>query len=719
MSSSSRRRLLAITALSTIALTAFAQKENMETIADAHHLAAYLVAALMISVFLMLFSNRIFYYRQREMNVQARQLNAQLGLVLTSNKTQVWTYDVSKRLYTLLMKGEEGKSLAPIDFAQLFDSNDFATLHKAVTSLADKEGDNGDDDPIVVRGQATDDGQPPRIYKINLTVLERDNKGKAKILLGTQRDITESRSRKEKARHLALRYHTVFNSSLVDMIYYGANGMMTDINDKACETFGIADREALIQRGVKITDIPSYRDLDYGLLENLQMVSITDIDRTKREDERIPELTVGGKMYYECTVTAVRDKDHKLHGVIAAGRNITDMVESHHRQQHDALLLEKRTKEIKDYIDNINYSLRVSGVRLVNYHPDNHELKIFSDLNRVQYSLSQIRCVSLLESHEQRKARGLLLRMDHRKPGNFTQTLETRFHDEQRRNIFLTFSMVPVVGKDGQIIHYFGMLRNDTEMVCTERQLTKETEKAQETEELKNTFLLNMSYEIRTPLNAVVGFAELFNGPHDAEDEPVFAEEIRRNTNELLALVNDILYISRLDAKMVEFNYRETDFATLFEGYCYMGLAMMEQNVKVQVENPYTHLMVVIDDQSLGEVIQKLCRNAVRMTKAGTIRAKYDYRHGELNIAIEDTGRGLSERFLKRVFDRFARDENNEREGTGLDMAIIKELVEQMGGTIELQSEEGKGSAAYVIIPCKMTAMEKKNFENGEMTIDN
>ena len=709
MSSSSRRRLLAITALSTIALTALAQKENMETIADAHHLAAYLVAALMISVFVMLFSNRLFFYRQREVSLQARQLNAQLGLVLTSNKTQVWTYDVSKHLYTLLMKDGKGKSLAPIDFAQHFNSNDFTTLHKAVTSLIIKKGDG---EPLVVRGHATDDGQPPRIYKVNLTVLERDNKGKAKLLLGTQRDITENRSRKEKARHLALRYHTVFNSSLVDMTYFDANGIMTDINDKACETFGIANREALVQRGMKITDIPAYRELDFDRLENLQMVAITDIDRTKREDERIPELTIGGKIYYECAVSAVRDKDHQLLGVIAAGRNITDMVDSHHQQQHDALLLEKRTKEIKDYINNINYSLKVSGVRLVNYHPDNHELKIFSDLNRVQYSLSQVRCISLLESHDQRRARGLLLRMDHRTPGNFTTTLQTRFHDEQERNIFLTFSMVPVVGKDGQISHYFGMLRNDTEMVCTERQLLKETEKAQETEELKNTFLLNMSYEIRTPLNAVVGFAELFNGPHDVEDEPIFADEIKRNTNELLALVNDILYISRLDAKMVEFNYKETDFAALFEGYCYMGLAMLEQDVKVQVENPYTHLMVVIDEQSLGEVIQKLCRNAVRMTKAGTIRAKYDYRHGELNITIEDTGRGLSEKDLPRVFERFARDENNQREGTGLEMAIIKELVEQMGGTIELQSEEGKGSAAYVIIPCEMTAMEKKNIED-------
>ena len=706
MSSSNRQRLLAVATLLTISLTVFAQKENMETIADTHHLSAYFVAALMISVFVMIFSNRLFYFRQREVSAQAQQLNTQLGLVLTSNKTQVWTYDVTKHLYTLLsIKGEEEKTYVPIDFSQFFDSNEFTQLHKAVIALPES---NKNPEPIVIRGSKPEDGSAPRIYKVNLTILQRDKKGKAKILLGSQRDITDNRMRKEKARNLALRYHTVFNSSLVDMIYYGADGYMTDINDKACETFGVDSREALMKRKVKITDIPSYRDLDFDHIENLQMSSITDIDHTKREDERIPEVTIKGKFYYECAVSVIRDNDRKLLGIIAAGRDITDMVDSHHRQQQDALLLEKRTKDIQNYINNINYSLKVSGVRLVNYHPDNHELKIFSDLNQVQYSLSQIRCASLLAPSDQRKARGLLLRMDHRTPGNFMATVQTRFHDEQGRNIFLTFNMVPVEGKDGRISHYFGMLRNDTEMVYTERQLIKETKKAQETEELKNTFLLNMSYEIRTPLNAVIGFANLFNEPHDAEDEPVFSEEIKRNTNELLALVNDILYISRLDAKMVEFNYQETDFATLFEGYCYMGLSALNPDVKIQVENPYNRLMVKIDEQNIGEVIQKLCVNAARVTKAGTIRAKYDYRHGELNITIEDTGKGLSAKELPHVFDRFVRDENNQREGTGLDMAIIKELVEQMGGTIEVQSEEGKGSATYVIIPCEMTAMEKK-----------
>lgn len=706
MNSSIRLRLLAVAALSTISLTVFAQKENMETIADAHHLSAYFVAALMISVFVMIFSNRVFYFRQREVSVQAQQLNTQLGLVLTSNKTQVWTYDTARHLYTVLSaKGEEEKAYVPIDFAQFFDNSEFTQLHKAVISLTDGKEEP---EPFVIRSSKPEDGSNPRIYKIHLTILQRDKKGKAKLLLGTQRDITENRMRKEKARNMALRYHTIFNSSLVDMIYYGADGLMTDINDKACETFGIGSRDALMKRKVKITDIPSYRELDLDELENLYMSSITDIDRTKHEDERIPELTIGGKFYYECAVTAVRDKDRQLLGVIAAGRDITDMVDSYHRQQQDAQLLKKRTQDIHDYINNINYSLKVSGVRLVNYHPDIHELKIFSDLNQVQYSLSQIRCVSLLAAPDQRKARGLLLRMDHRTPGTFTTTLQTRFHDENGRTIFLTFSMVPVNGKDGRISHYFGMLRNDTEMVYTERQLITETKKAQETEELKNTFLLNMSYEIRTPLNAVIGFAELFNGPHDVEDEPVFADEIKRNTNELLALVNDILYISRLDAKMVEFNYKKADFATIFEGYCYMGLSALNPDVKIQIDNPYNHLIVNIDEQNLGEVIQKLCLNAARVTKSGSIRAKYDYRHGELNISIEDTGKGLSKKELQHVFDRFARDENDQREGTGLDMPIIKELIEQMGGTIELQSEEGKGTVAYVIIPCEMTDMEKK-----------
>ena len=95
------------------------------------------------------------------------------------------------------------------------------------------------------------------------------------------------------------------------------------------------------------------------------------------------------------------------------------------------------------------------------------------------------------------------------------------------------------------------------------------------------------------------------------------------------------------------------------------------------------------------------------MTETGTIRAKYDYRHGELNITIEDTSRGLSKKALSHVFDRFVHDDVIRGKGSGLNMPIIQEMIRQMGGSIEIQSEEGKGVTVYVIIPCEMTAMEK------------
>ena len=163
---------------------------------------------------------------------------------------------------------------------------------------------------------------------------------------------------------------------------------------------------------------------------------------------------------------------------------------------------------------------------------------------------------------------------------------------------------------------------------------------------------------------------------------------------------------------MVEYNYQECDFANLFEGYCYMGMSMLSPQVKVSVENPYNHLFVTIDSQNLGEVIQKLCATASSHTREGSIRAKYDYRHGELNIVIEDTGQGLSKEELAHVFDRFARSKESGGFGTGLELPIIRALIEQMGGSIEIQSEVGKGNTVYVIIPCEMSSLEKKTEVN-------
>ena len=681
--------------------TAYAQSENWSTVADRYHLSAYLVAILLIGVFVLIFSNRLYYYREQEVSNRAKQLNTQLALVLNSNKTEIWTYDTTKIFTHISSETVTRTFYAPIDFSQFYNHDDFGELRTRITNVLIE---NRLSETLLVRSY---DGQ--KTYEINISVLKRDQKHHPTMLLGIQRDITESKRRGEKAHNLSLQYQTVFNSSLVDMIFYGPDGRLMDLNEKACETFMIADRESFLKKNVHINDIPSYRHINiHELYDSIRLSSITDIDQVKREDERIPDMKLGGTFYYEAILSPIRDEDGKLHGVMAAGRNITEMVESHHKQEEEIQLLQKTNQQIQDYIQNINYTLRTSGVRIITYHPGRHELRIFSDLNQVQYRLSQIRCASLIHESDRRRLRGLFMRMDQGKAGNISEVLHTIFHDDQKRDVYMNFSLIPMTDKEGRVTLYFGLCRDETEMKYTEMRLMEERKKAQETEELKNTFLLNMSYEIRSPLNAVLGFAELFNSPHDVEDEPVFADEIKRNTDELLNLVNDILFISRLDAKMVEFPKAPSDFATLFDGWCYMGWSALGPNVKTAIDNPYNHLVLNIDEQHLGQAIQKLCACSASYTSEGMVRAKYEYHHGELNIVLEDTGRGLRKEVMSHVFDRFVKDDQNNISGTGLDMPIVKELVEQMGGQIEIQSELGKGTTCYVMIPCEMISREKK-----------
>ena len=314
-------RLMTTAILLVMAHVAAAQEENLETIADGHHLAAYLVAGLMIGLVTMIFSNRVFYYREKEVTKEAREVIAQLGLVLNANKTQVWTLDVMKRMYTVFSnEGETLKDFMPMDFAQHYDMDDYRELRRLITALREGRQEEG---TVTMRGRGEDEG---RTYDVNLSVLKRNKRGAVKQLIGIQHDTTEEKAQRENWRRLAMRYQTVFNSSLVDMIFYDKEGRLTDINDKALETFGVTDRQALMERGVRITDVPSYRDLDIEGLESMSISSITDIDETKQRDERIPEMKAGGKMYYEVNVSAVRDEEGQLQGVIAAGLNITDMV---------------------------------------------------------------------------------------------------------------------------------------------------------------------------------------------------------------------------------------------------------------------------------------------------------------------------------------------------------------------------------------------------------
>ncbi|MBQ9230650.1 MAG: HAMP domain-containing histidine kinase [Prevotella sp.] len=697
-------RLTILAILTLIPDILIAKGFQEDVLFDAEHIHVYIVAGLFISTFVLLFYNFLYIFREHDINNLQKSQNARLALVLQAGRLRLWVYDTNTRHYKILSEtGILTEEYNPIDFAHFYDRDDFEVMRAAIFDISENRRLSS-----TVNVKSNSDNGDVKHYSIHLSIDHRNERGHVARILGVQHDITAEHEKKEHANELLMRYHTVFNSALIDMMYYDKDGILTEINETAHKTFQVTESDKYLGQkphlGKELLKSIKLENNDY-----IHTTTIIDFSKYNTNDASLILPNQGGLFYYESIVNAIRDKDGNLEGIYVAGRNVTELVESFHQRQEGAILLKKATQHIKEYIDNINYTLQVSKVLLVNYYPSSFTMELSDIIGKPKIRLSQLRCIRLATPRFRRSVSSVLNRMDHLTRSVIELTIETEIRDNKGRQVFLMFNLIPILDKQGQVSHYFGMCRNMTDMVETERQLALETKKAQEAELLKESFLTNMSYEIRTPLASILGYAALFETEHDEADEPVFVDEIKKNTNELLQLINDILFISRLDADMVEFKNNSFDFAEYFDAYCQMGWSSINPEVKTSIENPYEHLVISGDAEQLGKVIQKLCMLSASFTRKGNVRAKYEYRREELVISIEDTGGGISPETLPKAFGRFARDENEKLCGTGLDLPIIEEIVKRMGGSVELQSEKGKGSTVWVFLPCEATRIEKKS----------
>lgn len=630
---------------------------------------------------------------------------ARLAESLKAKKLRLWFYRPMNRHYFFLPeKGEPIKEYNPSEFAQMYDRNDFEPVRSVIFDLCDNKKDSA---KVLLRSNATSEAERKH-YEVFLSVLSRNDDGRPTLLMAVQHDRTEEAHRQQKVNDTLIRYHTIFDSSLLDMMYYDKNGVLTDINERGLKAFNVKSREQVLNGSFLIQNNPMFFQIPLEDLKNTRTSSIVDFSEFQDEIYRLDEFQLKGKMYYESAINPIRNEKGELEGIYMAGRNISEMVESFHRQQEGTRRLRQGTKSIEEYIANIDYALSVNDVQLVNYYPHTYTFEMSNSMTHSRMQMSQLRCIRLATPRFRRTVSSVLNRMDHLTRHSIVQTIETEIRDKKGRQIWLLFSMVPMLDAQGHVERYFGMCRNITDMVETEQRLAIETKKAQETELLKQAFLTNMSYEIRTPLNTVVGFAGLFATDHDEADEPFFVEQIKRSTNSLLVLVNDILFLSRLDANMEEYNKTEVDFAQFFYSNCQVGLTTIKPDVQAVVNHPYNSLVVDIDMEHVGMIIQRLCYLACLMTHQGTITLGYEYRRGELTISVEDTGVGIHPDNLPHAFERFNRNEHGEMCGTGLDLPIVQILTQQMGGTIDMQSELGHGTTVWVSIPCTATTMEKK-----------
>ena len=682
-----------------------------------NHYALALSAVLLVVILVVVLYNRVYMRRANEANARRKEQNAHLALVLQAGRLRIWKYLPATRHYLFL--SEEGtmeQRYNPIDFQQFFEHDDFERLRTAIFDICEGKQNSA----VLTLVSNVKDDAFLRHYEMTVSVDRRDSRGRVTSILGIQHDVTDEYRRLETVNQLLLRYHTVFSTSLVDMLYYDNKGVLQDINERACQAFGVPNRKYVLNNKFLLKNNPFFADLSLETMDNTRTSCIVDFGDYTDPVYHIDELGLADKkMYYESTINPIRDADGNLEGVYMAGRDITEMVMSYRRQKEGAEKLRKVNEDIRQYISNINYALRISDIRMVNYYPKSFTLEMSDNITQSQMKLSQLRCIRLATPRFRRTVSSVLNRMDHLSPYNIQVNIETEIRDKKGRQIWLLFNLVPMVDADGKVERYFGMCRNMTDMVETENRLAVETKKAQETELLKQSFLSNMSYEIRTPLNNVVGFAGLFNSPHDEADEPAFVEQIKTNSNNMLTLVNDVMLLSSLDANMVEYRKDDIDFAQIFASHCQMGWSNANPQIKTIIDNPYESLVVNIDMEHVGKVIEKLCWLSALTLKEGYAKARYEYRRGELLITIEDSGDGIPEEGMAHIFDRFVHNIDNHLLGTGLDLPIVQAIVRQMGGTIEIESKLHQGTTAWVSIPCEAKNIERRREEITANTTEN
>ncbi len=264
-----------------------------------------------------------------------------------------------------------------------------------------------------------------------------------------------------------------------------------------------------------------------------------------------------------------------------------------------------------------------------------------------------------------------------------------------------------VFDEHGEPIEFIDIVRNVTQTKQFEAELDEARRRAEAAAAAKSAFLANMSHELRTPLTSIIGFSRLIGERSDLPgDAGHYIRRIRDGSEALLAIINDVLDFSKLDAGQVDLESQPMALQRLVEDT--VGLLAIQaeaKGVRLAIElDPEAPAHVLGDEARLRQVLLNFLSNGIKFTNEGsvTVRTRYDRATERLRMTVADTGAGISPEAVSRLFERFSQAEvsiNRTHGGTGLGLAICKGIIELMGGEIGVDTEIGKGSSFWFEVP--------------------
>ncbi len=484
-------------------------------------------------------------------------------------------------------------------------------------------------------------------------------------------------------------FRNIFTNIPAGVEIYDTNGILVDINNKNMEIFGIRDKADVI--GINLFENPN---LSPQLIERIREQDVVDfrldyefgsIEGYYPSDRRnkINLYTKVSKIYdskgYFTGYALINiDNTERIDALsrICDFENFFLLISDYAKVGYAKLnLLDKKGYAIKQWYKNMGEDENTSLPEVVEVygkmHPEDRKqmLDFFykARLGKVKDFKGEMRIL---------------------RPGTKDQW-----------NWIRTNVVVNQFKPENGVIELIGINYDITELKETESKLIDAKEKAETADRLKSAFLANMSHEIRTPLNAIVGFSSLLVQEENPEEREQYMAIVEENNELLLQLISDILDLSKMEAGTFDFVERELDVNLLCEDMVRVMKLKAKPGVEVVFDRHLPECVIASDRNRLNQVIANFINNAIKFTATGSIRLGYDrIDAGHLRFYVADTGIGIMQEKQTEIFDRFVKL-NSFVHGTGLGLSISKSIVEQLGGTIGVESEPGKGACFWFTLP--------------------
>lgn len=480
----------------------------------------------------------------------------------------------------------------------------------------------------------------------------------------------------------------IFKCLPIGIELYDMDGVLVDLNDKELEMFHIEKKEDVL--GINIFDNPIFpKEMKERLKKN------EDADFTFRYDFS----KVGS--YYQNT---------QKQGTIDLMTKVTTLYNSEHQPINYLLINADKTEttvaynkiqEFEEFFELVGDYAKVGYAHFNILSGHGYAQKSWYR-NVGEADETPLSDIFGTYRHFHPDDRALLIRfLDDARKG-----LTTKLSKEMRvlrEDGTYTWTHVNLLVKkyapQDRIIEIISINYDITELKRTEEMLVKARDKAEASDRLKSAFLANMSHEIRTPLNAIVGFSSLLTSTENAAEKELYNSLIGHNNKLLLNLINDVIDLSKIESGYLELRPDWVNLTELLDESVAEYAHQVPSGVELLTNYPAHDSLVELDKLRIKQILSNFLSNALKNTTTGHVEVFYEVDHQSVRIGVKDTGRGIPQNMLEKIFERFEKLDSF-AQGAGLGLPICKLIVEKMNGRILVDSQLGIGTTFIIELPC-------------------